>query len=84
MVQLSTDLDALYPEHLAGVKTLYGEAIRDAGKEGVLFASGALKTAFLDDHSYPFKVNPHFKAWLPVIVSAAASFVAFSCDSTSR
>ena len=66
MVQLSTDLEALYPEHIEQVKRHYLEAATQSGKEGVLIASGSLKTAFLDDHTYPFKVNPHFKAWLPV------------------
>ncbi len=24
-------------------------------------------TQFLDDQDYPYKVNPHFKAWVPII-----------------
>ncbi|MCP0833626.1 hypothetical protein KU710_24310, partial [Salmonella enterica subsp. enterica serovar Give] len=28
--------------------------------------SGELFNVFLDDHPYPFKVNPQFKAWVPV------------------
>lgn len=66
MSQLSTDLELLYPQHLAKVQETYQKAVKKAGKEGLLIAAGSLKYAFLDDHSYPFKVNPHFKAWLPV------------------
>lgn len=42
-------------------------ALKTSEKRGVLISSGSLKQAFLDDHTYPFKVNPHFKAWLPVV-----------------
>ena len=66
MVQVTTDLGSLYPDHLERVKKIYRQAIDAAGKEGVLIASGSLKYTFLDDHAYPFKVNPHFKAWLPI------------------
>ncbi|MBV1879393.1 MAG: Xaa-Pro dipeptidase [Pseudomonadales bacterium] len=66
MTHLSTDLETLYPEHLELITKRYLEAAQQAGKEGLLISSGALKYAFLDDHSYPFKVNPHFKSWLPI------------------
>ena len=79
MVQIQTDLDTLYPAHLAHVKKLYDTASRAAGKDGVLIASGALKSTFLDDHTYPFKVNPHFKAWLPV-TDVNDSFILFRGD----
>ena len=29
--------------------------------------AGAPPTQFLDDQDYPFKVNPHFKAWVPIV-----------------
>ena len=33
--------------------------------DALLIHSGNCK-GILDDHSYPFKVNAHFKAWVPV------------------
>jgi len=66
MVQLSTDLAALYPRHLEHVKSLYRQAAERVDRQGVLIAAGTPKSAFLDDYTYPFKVNPHFKFWLPV------------------
>ncbi len=59
-------LAASYPQHLKQVLKTYLDAAASRGKSGVLIPSGSLKYAFLDDHSYPFKVNPHFKACLPV------------------
>jgi Xaa-Pro dipeptidase len=29
--------------------------------------SGRPPTQFLDDQDYPYKVNPHFKAWVPIV-----------------
>lgn len=31
--------------------------------DALLIHSGELVNVFLDDHPYPFKVNPQFKAW---------------------
>lgn len=42
------------------------EALRRVGREHLLIAAGALRYEFLDDRHYPFRVNPHFKAWLPL------------------
>jgi Xaa-Pro dipeptidase len=63
---VGSQLSSLYKIHLEHVTQVYQKAARQAGKDGVLIASGALKQTFLDDQTYPFKVNPHFKAWLPV------------------
>jgi len=56
----------LYAGHLREVSQHYLDTAKAQGKAGVVIASGSLKTAFLDDHTYPFKVNPHFKALLPI------------------
>ena len=64
----------LYAEHLKDVTHHYLDAAKAQGKSGVVIASGSLKTAFLDDHTYPFKVNPHFKALVP-ITNVPDSFV---------
>lgn len=64
----------LYAGHLKEVTHHYLNAAKAEGKSGVVIASGSLKTAFLDDHTYPFKVNPHFKALVP-ITNVPDSFV---------
>jgi Xaa-Pro dipeptidase len=64
----------LYAGHLKDVTHHYLDAAKALGKTGVVIASGSLKTAFLDDHTYPFKVNPHFKALVP-ITNVPDSFV---------
>jgi Xaa-Pro dipeptidase len=60
------DIRSLYETHLASVVDHYSAALSPAGKNGVLIASGSAKAAFLDDHTYPFVVNPHFKWCLPI------------------
>lgn len=35
--------------------------------EGLVIHSGQEIKVFLDDYGYPFKVNPHFKVWLPLV-----------------
>ena len=41
-------------------------ALADSKFDHAVIFSGALHYQFLDDMPYPFKVNPHFKAWVPV------------------
>lgn len=50
------------------------KALEETGHSGLLIHSGSQKVAFLDDMTYPFKVNPHFKALAPVI-DAPESFI---------
>ena len=66
MQVISTNLESLYKDHLSQVQFRYEKALTSCGGSGVIIPSGDLKYAFLDDHSYPFKVNPHFKSWLPL------------------
>jgi len=60
-------LASLYPAHLDTVRDRYGSALTASGFDAVVIFSGAQRYLFLDDMPYPFKVNPHFKSWLPVI-----------------
>ncbi|MDP8986034.1 MAG: Xaa-Pro dipeptidase [Pseudomonadota bacterium] len=41
--------------------------LADTGFEAVVIHAGTPPTQFLDDQDYPYKVNPHFKAWVPVL-----------------
>lgn len=59
-------LSSLYQDHLATLQQLTREILQRQQLDGLLIHAGEPIGRFLDDHDYPFKVNPHFKAWLPV------------------
>ncbi len=61
------DLDRLYPAHLAHLKALAGRALAAVDCSALAIGAGQSKYRFLDDQPDPFVVNPHFKAWVPVL-----------------
>ena len=62
-----SELSSLYADHIKTVKERHDRALRESGYDHVVVSGGALHVAFLDDLYYPFKVNPHFKSWVPVV-----------------
>lgn len=56
-----------YPQHISELQSRTREALQRESIDGLIIHSGQGKRLFLDDNNYPFKVNPQFKAWLPVI-----------------
>jgi Xaa-Pro dipeptidase len=60
-------LDDLYQEHLQTVIRRTDESLAVAGFDALVVHAGVPPTLFLDDQAYPFKVNPHFKAWVPIV-----------------
>jgi Xaa-Pro dipeptidase len=60
-------LAQLYPQHLEVLRERHDRALAEHGFDHLLIFAGAQRMIFLDDMPYPFKVNPHFKAWLPVL-----------------
>jgi Xaa-Pro dipeptidase len=64
---LQVKLAQTYPQHISELQSRTREAIQRESIEGLIIHSGQGKRLFLDDNHYPFKVNPQFKAWLPVI-----------------
>jgi Xaa-Pro dipeptidase len=60
-------LAELYPGHLQTLKQRHDRALAESGFDHLIIFSGAQRTAFLDDNSYPFRPNPHFKGWVPVL-----------------
>ncbi|TKI07123.1 Xaa-Pro dipeptidase [Martelella alba] len=60
-------LSSLYRDHLETLQKRTREILGRQRLDALLIHSGEPITAFLDDQDYPFRVNPHFKAWLPVI-----------------
>ena len=55
-----------YKTHLATLQASAERALARTGFDALLIASGVEKFAFLDDRSYLFQTNPHFKHWLPL------------------
>ena len=63
----AASLDQLYPEHLQTVIERTDRSLAATGFDALVIQAGVPPTQFLDDQDYPFKVNPHFKAWVPII-----------------
>ncbi|MBY6210510.1 Xaa-Pro dipeptidase [Microbulbifer agarilyticus] len=56
----------LFSEHLAILCKRYDEILEQCGFETLNVYSGSPSVQFLDDNYYPFRVNPQFKALVPV------------------
>ncbi|WP_241586834.1 Xaa-Pro dipeptidase [Rosenbergiella epipactidis] len=63
-------LPALYRAHIESLIAHARIILARSQRDALLIHSGELITAFQDDHAYPFKVNPLFKAWLPITETA--------------
>ena len=57
----------LFAQHLDTLQQRTRDILQQQGLSGLAIHSGQTHRIFLDDQDYPFKVNPHFKAWLPVL-----------------
>lgn len=62
----NTHLGMLYPGHIEALCARHDHALESSGAAHAVIFSGALKYAFLDDYSYPFKANAHFLSWVPL------------------
>jgi len=62
MITLSTH----YAAHITQLQQRTKKVLQRENLEGLVIHSGQEIKVFLDDYSYPFKANPHFKAWLPL------------------
>jgi len=60
-------LDELYAEHLRILARRTDAALAATGFDALVIHAGAPPMQFLDDQAYPYKVNPHFKAWVPIL-----------------
>ena len=59
-------LATIYTAHVTMNKLRHDRALEESKFDHAAIFSGALHYQFLDDMPYPFKVNPHFKMWVPV------------------
>ncbi|MES2671493.1 MAG: Xaa-Pro dipeptidase [Pseudomonadota bacterium] len=63
---MSADLSRLYADHLATQRARTDAALERGGFEHLVVPSGTSHYQVFDDRDYPYAVNPHFKAWLPL------------------
>lgn len=61
------DLAALYTGHLETLRERTDTALAACGFDALAVHAGRPHVQFLDDAPYPFKVNPHFKSWIPLL-----------------
>src|ERR1700734_1022206 len=50
-------------------------SLEASGFDALVIHAGCPPIQFLDDQDYPFKVNPHFKAWVPITDNARCILV---------
>jgi len=62
-------LAELYPGHITTLTGRHDRALERAGAGHAVIFSGAPVHIFLDDYDYPFKANPHFVSWLPLLTT---------------
>jgi len=59
-------LDELYKLHLQTLMQRTERSLAATEFDALVIHAGCPPTLFLDDQDYPYKVNPHFKAWVPI------------------
>ncbi|MDX1537407.1 Xaa-Pro dipeptidase [Arsukibacterium sp.] len=64
---MNSGYQALYQTHIEQLQQRTRQVLARENLDGLVIHSGQAKRKFLDDMDYPFKANPHFKAWLPVV-----------------
>jgi len=62
-----SSLDLLYEPHLQTLMRRTERSLAASGFDALVIHAGSPPTQFLDDQDYPFKVNPQFKAWVPIV-----------------
>ena len=72
--ELEVRLASEYGPHLAILDQRLDDALRASGFEGAVIFAGDEQGVFRDDQTYPFRVEPYFKAWVP-LTHAPGSFL---------
>jgi Xaa-Pro dipeptidase len=75
--------DELYAEHLQTLMRRTDATLEALGFDALVVHAGCPPTQFLDDQAYPYKVNPHFKSWVP-IVDNPQSFLVYAPGARPR
>jgi Xaa-Pro dipeptidase len=72
--ELTARLASEYGAHLAILDQRLDDALRATGFDGAVIFAGDERMVFRDDQPYPFRVEPYFKAWVP-LTQAPGSFL---------
>jgi Xaa-Pro dipeptidase len=72
--ELEGRLASEYGAHLAILDQRLDDALRATGFDGAVIFAGDERVVFRDDQTYPFRVEPYFKAWVP-LTQAPGSFL---------
>ena len=62
-----SSLDELYTAHLQTLMQRTDVSLAAAEFDALVIHAGTAPLQFLDDGTYPYKVNPQFKAWVPIV-----------------
>jgi Xaa-Pro dipeptidase len=62
-----SSIDQLYPAHLSTLMRRTDRSLEQCGFDALVIHAGRPPVLFLDDQDYPYKVNPQFKAWVPIL-----------------
>jgi Xaa-Pro dipeptidase len=74
---MTITLASLYAEHLDTLRARADTALARGGFEHLVIPSGTVHYQVFDDRDYPYVVNPHFKAWLP-LTNAPGSWLVYT------
>ena len=72
--ELDARLASEYGAHLAILDQRLDDALRATAFDGAVIFAGDERVVFRDDQTYPFRVEPYFKAWVP-LTQAPGSFL---------
>ena len=64
---MTASYQSLYQAHIAELQLRTRRLLERENLDALVIHSGQTLRKFLDDMDYPFKANPLFKAWLPVV-----------------
>lgn len=73
MSNLERDLAVPYAEHLGTLKQRFQSALEVAGFERVVIFSGEPLVRHRDDSVYPFRCEPYFAQWLPLLAAPGSA-----------
>ena len=73
---MAASLDTAFVAHLDTVRARTDAALAAHRYDGLVIYSGRARDYFLDDHGAPFKTNPHFLYWAPLL-DAPDSFIRY-------
>jgi Xaa-Pro dipeptidase len=64
---MTASLDSAFAAHLDTVRARTDAALAAHRYDGLVIYSGRARDHFLDDHAPPYKANPHFLWWAPLL-----------------